>query len=171
MAPVRVACRLSLTSLFYVWLFLCVLIPFYLTEPVVYDRQTLLDIRNYCLDAFDAELGNFDAELGNFADNTYGSTLRDIPDFLRRWPLDVNPRKRSGKLVSLKIHLRAGLPNISTSRPWTEDLIRFAVQYTPVPTSRFSHIFRLIPLLLPTSRFDYYRILSLVLLLDLVRRE
>lgn len=105
MAPVQVACRLSLPTLFYIWLFLCALIPVYHTESVVYDRQSLLDIRSCCMDGFDAELGNF-------ADNTYRSSLGGIPDFLRRWPLDIIPRKRrrrrgkrSAKLVSLKIYL------------------------------------------------------------------
>lgn len=134
MAPVRVACRLSLLTMSYIWLVLCALIPFNYAESFVYDRQTLLDIRSCCVYVFDAKLGNF-------ADNTYRSALRDIPDFLRRWPLDVIPRKRrrrrgkhSGIIVRLKTHLRAGFLLSSTSWPRIKDLTRFVIWHSPVPS-------------------------------------
>ncbi|ROI15199.1 hypothetical protein DPX16_8998 [Anabarilius grahami] len=132
MAPVKVACRLSLSIMSSMWLLICTLLPFNYVESLVYDRQTLLDIRKSYMDVFEAKI-----EI--FADYTQGSILRDIPDFLRRQPLDIIQRKRrrrrgkrGGVVVRLKIHLSAGLPLSFTQLHSGSELLRGLAFADPV---------------------------------------
>lgn len=71
MVPVSVACCLSLSIMSCMWLLICTLLPFNYVESLVYDRQTLLDIRSSDMDVFEVKIGNF-------ADYTQGSILRNI---------------------------------------------------------------------------------------------
>ncbi|KAK2876892.1 hypothetical protein Q8A67_020988 [Cirrhinus molitorella] len=76
---------------------------------LVYDRQSLLDIRASLMDSFKPDVeGAFN--------ETHENLSSDIPACIRRWPLCTSRRKRrrkrgcrGGLTVKLRAHLRAGL--------------------------------------------------------------
>lgn len=87
---------------------LCFLTGLNYVETLTYDHQSLLDIHSRCMVVSETNLGKF-------MDIPHRSILWDIPDFLRRWPLDIIPRKRrrrhgkrGGVIIRLKSYLRAG---------------------------------------------------------------
>ncbi len=137
MAPVYVASRLLLSTLFIAWLFLYALLPNNYVESLTYDRQTLLDIRSSCVGVLDAKLGNFDG-------HTHRTLLRDVPAFLRRLPLDTTPRKRrrrrrkrGGVIVRIKTFMRAGCLVLLSSLPRSRAKVldRFTVLDRPTPVT------------------------------------
>ncbi len=105
MEPVRLAGRLLLSCLF-VWMFAwlpncCTLL--------VYDRQSLLDIRTSFMDICKPDVQCV-------FNQTHRSFPTDIPECIRQWPLNITRRKRrrkrgcrGGFIVKLKAHLQAGL--------------------------------------------------------------
>ncbi|MGL4932751.1 MAG: endonuclease/exonuclease/phosphatase family protein, partial [Aeromonas sp.] len=85
-----------------------------------------------------------ETNLGKFVDTPHRSIIQDIPDFLRRWPLDITPRKRrrrcgkrGGVIIRLKSYLRAGFSPGSCPLPRTTDYWRSVFRYLPVRSSRW----------------------------------
>lgn len=102
MAPVSVACRLSLQTVVVFLLFLSLIVPS-ANSLLVYDRQTLLNIRYLC---------EYRERVSEDGQKTfYSSPLLNIPAYLHRLPIPSTRRRRryrgrrSGRLLKLKASL------------------------------------------------------------------
>lgn len=141
MAHVYMASHLLLSPTFSVlsccWLFICFLTSLNQVETLTYDCQSLLDSRSCCMVVSETNLGKF-------VDIPYRTIIRDFPDFLRRWPLDIIPRKhrrrrgkRGGLIIRVKSYLRAGIPPSLCPLPRTTDYCHFVFRHLPVQSSRW----------------------------------
>ncbi len=135
MAPLCLACRLSLCLLWTLLSFLCFLVTNTWSTTFVYDRQALLEIRN--------SVSNMDNNLRSDFYSHYSPFQMSNPDHLCRRPivyLRKKCRRRRGKRGGVASRLKAGL-DISDGR-YRQRWIR------PIVPSSFD-----VPMLCPPPRF------------------
>ncbi len=94
-------------------------------------------------------------------DIPYRNIIRDILDFLCRWPLDIIPRKRwrrrgkRGRLINrVKSYLRTGIPPSLCPLPRTTDYWRFVVRQSTVQSLRWLRYTLPAPRALPDSTWS-----------------